>query len=1835
MESRWKKRAKIFIEMQKKNRALHRVINVIAAIAVIITAYILILPAVALEGNKGCDLELHQHTQECLDGENHLICGYADFVVHTHDSNCYDKDGVLQCSLPEIKEHTHDASCYIEEKRLACGLEETEGHTHQPECYGQDQGALICMQEEHSHGEGCYDENGELICGIPEHIHTDDCYQWEQVLICGQEERPGHIHTDACYVTDRKLVCDKPEIILHTHTDACYENGLRTCGKTEIRKHQHNENCFKDNEPETTPEAEITPEPEATPEPETTPETTPEATPEPETTPEAEITPEPEDQPQSEEQLEDQPEAPMETPGTPLKVDPYIKGFELSYQEKGTNNWIPITNQTSNVPGDATVLLTIKYKEVSITDLKNAGNKLSYELPPLLKEPTVGGKLTSDGEEIGTIISNENGVVLEFYEAWIQKQEEQGQNYISGDFYVKSQFDGSHVEPGKPGFIQIGDTQIEVHFEEDVEAKYGNVIVEKSQPVFSEDADGAYLTYELTAKVPEGAASVPDVKVVDHFANNAQYIKEYMGVTGTAADTKAEGDPVGPTEQYPAGKTRGKVYLGNATTTENPVPDPAGAGLTKPGVLVWTMGEMAAGDIRVLKYKVKLDEKYKGANAGGTTQSIKNIASVYSKKYLRKEAEQVFAPVARVNIQKTAGEYKPHENKDGGSITYTIKLQADANNTYVLENVKVNDFFTTTELVSYVDYVEGSFHLYEGNGTTGKEIKLNDVKPETAATNPIIKTSQTDPKKSFDLYVGSLKQGEERTITYTVDIKPELWAIGNNERIRLGNSAKVLSNDKWEGGNLQYSSSNNDKNLEGKQWSRKISGEFTQVEKTITIPAGDDVYNENLQKEQSPGSFVVPANSQEYQLVANEEGIWDFSEVQFRDELKQEYMLHTGYLQISAYEMTASAGERITDQQALDKVKAGKLVKTAWVKINGQKNFAFKPSQIGMNGKYAYLVKYYVAIQNIENLHQPVLKNNFHIDGEIRGPHGTTVRIPGIDVNNSVTVQGGTKYNIHKDGWYYQRPKEGAEAKWGKGELYWAIKMTGNHIPVGMKLKDVIPDTSAQKLYPESLVGIYKGVLPEGKQLSDFKNIEELESVGLQKLTGIYQESRSAEDPDYRWEIRDKNKYLFVEFKKEIVLDESKGEVLYAIVKSAPQRLPEGKRDSEVFRNSIEAFNLGDDAWHDNGSANITVYGKDAVFKQSQAAYTYDGSEWKNITGSTYPHRDTSRLLKEWITEPGTYVEWLVHLNWDGSMSGLAEVEDQLPEGVEPAYVRYYWHAPYYQEPNIPSTPVIADLEGDAAWEKTTRTGNMDNSTTQKTCISYYNRQTRTIRWNVDQLQAGGTERDDRGIEFQLVCRVTDKDALLSGENTTKNNTMVVTDSAGTHTDSDSITFRKNSLKKVGEYNPSVDGGKYPFKIELNPLGEDLVQDAETVTLVDELSSTLTVFVPSIKIVHTKTNQDLMGQCTVKIDETADGQVMRITIPDKTPVTITYKAIVNAKPGQAVSISNKAHWEGYGVPEGGAVTDPSFSYAAGGSAGSDRNPSLKVTKVDKENISQTLPGATFSVQEVVLKDGTYLPTGEKYTKVTNADGIAVFSNEAPRWMKYNKIYCLKEEQAPAGYVKDDAPYYFVIVGKEGGERSYPAEVHPWYQGAEYLYTAYNRKGEIAVDKKFAREDGSPLDTPLNGRYKFGLYDKESGEGQPLQTLTITYQNGQAIYERDGHEVMAPVFSELGVSEQAKYYVFELDDSGKPIQNGGMATVDGKTFVVTYSNNGVAPSADSNAEPNAEQPDKTTVTVTNQAKQFTLPQTGGKGILFHVIAGTILLTASVLGYILQKRKRRLS
>ena len=265
-------------------------------------------------------LAIHQHTASCYDSDGDLTCGYANFVVHRHDSTCYGENGNLWCPLPEIEahqhtdscytqpgvhehtadcytleqreltcvEHVHTENCYVQSRHLACGREESEGHQHNETCMVE-KSVIQCGLEEsagHQHSESCMGENGEIQCGIAEsqghfhtescmgiilkaqcgiaesegHHHDDSCYEPTQELVC--EIESDHQHTDACYAWEQVLICEistqleastepvltcgEPEVILHKHTADCSDgNGYLICGMPQVLEHRHTDTCFE------------------------------------------------------------------------------------------------------------------------------------------------------------------------------------------------------------------------------------------------------------------------------------------------------------------------------------------------------------------------------------------------------------------------------------------------------------------------------------------------------------------------------------------------------------------------------------------------------------------------------------------------------------------------------------------------------------------------------------------------------------------------------------------------------------------------------------------------------------------------------------------------------------------------------------------------------------------------------------------------------------------------------------------------------------------------------------------------------------------------------------------------------------------------------------------------------------------------------------------------------------------------------------------------------------------------------------------------------------------------------------------------------------------------------------------------------------------------------------------------------------------------------------------------------------------------------------------------------------------------------------------------------
>ncbi len=125
-------------------------------------------------------------------------------------------------------------------------------------------------------------------------------------------------------------------------------------------------------------------------------------------------------------------------------------------------------------------------------------------------------------------------------------------------------------------------------------------------------------------------------------------------------------------------------------------------------------------------------------------------------------------------------------------------------------------------------------------------------------------------------------------------------------------------------------------------------------------------------------------------------------------------------------------------------------------------------------------------------------------------------------------------------------------------------------------------------------------------------------------------------------------------------------------------------------------------------------------------------------------------------------------------------------------------------------------------------------------------------------------------------------------------------------------------------------------------------------------------------------------------------------------------------------------------------------------------------------------------------------------------------------------------------------------------------------------------------------------------YKFGLYENADGNGNPLQTIFITYDAGEKTTKSNK-------FVNLELTKT--YYVFELDDSDNPIKDSTtVATVNRMEYFTSYeTKNSAGTTPQSNRAINGD-----TVTITNQSRVKELPSTGSCGVLIYRLAGAILI-----------------
>lgn len=1536
-----------------------------------------------------------------------------------------------------------------------------------------------------------------------------------QTLACDKEE---HTHTSECYDENNELICDKEE---HTHTDDCNKQE-EVNEQEEIVNESETQN--KDEQ-----EAQVSEEETTT----TTTETT------------------------------------TETTKQPFDLSSEANKDKITsvfmYYKDADDKWQNLDKGDAK-PNSTELYLKVEFDKINTKNLLEQHNGiLLYSLPDFMRdfEKAGNGTLLAGDKNIGTIEIEKNKVKFTLDQTYLKGLVDKGSNQLNGSFYVKGQIDLTKINQNNgEAKLVVGNKTVTLDYGPDCIEKFGSVDMKKEMS--NVDKVNNYLTYTVT--VTAGKDGCKDLYVVDKFTSNANLVSYAGNISSTETTLTSEDNNKDPFETIISGATHGKIYKASIPDATTKIPDAGVSDITNP-CIVWHIGDMKPNESRTLTYYVKLNDK---ANLSG--QTIKNNASLYSKsskdiyekKVDDKNRNAEFTPKIDYSNQFTKTvNGNITRNSDG---SYTIPFKSfisihEATSNYTIKNFQFYDYLKhdmnteiDADLLQYIHFDRNSFKLYMNNDNDPVDSSQYNIKWSTDNTN-FKEWSENDNFRSFLLSGNknnpiNLSPGESCYITYNVTVKPEAFAKLHTDSIHAFNrfvahADNVNKRDDCAGGFEAWNSISNIKTYE---WNGK------QVEQTATTSAQTETmtgerydYTDSgiIKDSTSDTSFTIPEGSYKYTVETNKTlNDFNVNEVTMTDTLTSKHMKYVGYMKVEALKAEVNSQKLQWDEASQNyKLQSTyNVVETKWVNIDDQNSFSLKPYDLGWTDKnYAYRFTYYARPDDLSTFTETKVKNKFTLEGVVKKGDGTfKFNKEDVSKETTLTIKGNLNLNANKQSWYYKEPDSNT---WTNGELYWVVDIGGTQINKDMVFRDLIKTgdgITPSNLRQGSLVGIYKGTLPEGKNISDYKDIEDLKNnSGLAPI-----------DDKFNSQLNGTNELLLTA-KENIGLGNEK---VYMIIKSEPSELPSptNNRDTKTYKNSI--YIKEDGEYVSEIPAEKTLYTSPKILKELGQVFKYDGTKVttlqigadKKNNGDADPSKIDTKLLNK---SCGVFISWAFKVNYDGQLSGDYDVIDDIPDGMEFSYMRVKWHGDEDAASKVTSKTI--DNPG-SGWEFRENDSPNDNKKSEHT-IYYVSKDKKRTMIRLGEFVSKSI-RDNNSVDVQVVCRITDPQVLLGAQPSDFINKVTLQkDGKDIATSSSKVPVQLNETdKNIDKKLAKENGQKLEFEINTNKLGQTLpTNDNGGLTLVDRLGENLKLDTTSVKVFNS--NNEELTNCK----KSYQNNILEIKIPNNIPIKITYTATVNAKPGDSVNIANTAYWKGYSEKGGGTVQQ-SYSYNVSGTIGASSVVNFKLTKQDENDMDKVLSGATFKIEKCTFDEYGKMTTSEISTPTTGNDGTIAQN------LQYDTLYRITETKAPDGYVLDDEPIYILDVKK--GNESYVDTVKQYlkninlevsYQEENFNLQVRNHKGEITVVKKFINDAAGKSTKPVSGTYSFGLYDDNNKLDKPLQTKTI-------VYSADDTQNKSVKFENLELKKT--YYVYELDAKDQPITDTSKeVTINTMNYQVVYKN----------------------------------------------------------------------
>ena len=1798
---------KTYMERFRENRyTLRRYTAFVLALAMITTLFVnwqLHGVGISMTAQYQCGEEEHTHTADCY--TKVLTCGYEEGELENAD---------------EVAAAAATSQPTIEEEPAPLSLEpqiEFVPHEHTDDCYTEVQ-TLTCMEEEHVHGDDCFDpEDGSLICDKFEHTHDESCYTTEYELTCGLEEgelveqvvEPTQSAELAAMAVAEPValapMVDTVEPIYHHHTDACYEEVL-TCP---LPEHHHTVACLSDTSADLeTPEEWQAANAEAV-------------------------------------MTGNWDEDLVSVAKTQLGYEQSEKNFEIDPADGVTLRYYSRYGQSYGNPyGEWDVMFLsycLKYagipqsaipQEASVLSLRSSMSDMDWLLDGedgstanvgdiviynKYVTRTVAVDSSADGaaddldDQFSMDTDFENGAELETSGAAALDTAPAAEDTTTLDTPdlpdIPDAAAPSVVSPAaEPQTTTVTDAQ-PVETVGIVSAVDGDTLT-----VISGDVDGKVAEVTLSNAEVLGVVSVAAAQYADEMLSSAvdgalraPMMLAAAGLTTPLTDNwitditvKIDGT------QY---KVKDNSQFQDLDLT---VKDGGSVGLT----YNFTIPDNLPEGTTVLTYKLpdgfKLSEdgtadlEDKDGNIIGTLSITKNgdVALDFNSDLHGHQTSGHFFVECKVDsdkVQTNEGITFP----GGGT---TIKIEKKTN----LDLSKEGTITGRTEDGKYkLHYVVQAISKYG----SGKAIDLSDYMKLTenssfANTATYEKITITKKDRKTDTVLKELKENVDFKVT-------KVTSSGLTDKgIADGNPGIKITDMKGNG-------------LPALEENQRYVLEYDVVVDHIG-PDGADLYNCALANDEKSGYRIY------FQDELNKSGSYDPE----KNEITWTVTITPNGVSMNGYVLK-------------DTLPSG-CTMTGYFKVDGQYETNDFPDK--GKGSFSYTFsgeQYKKPAHSYTVTYKTTAPANFQIGDKVKN-------------NAYLELNGNKKWEASGDAAYNDRgqtteKKATADTKLTEDKannkvftLPWSLKVIppivwGEKDGVKdnrLEIKDCINDpwVSSGKNENNDHYAILKDL-----QAEIIKNLV----VTLKDGTKIYYD-----------QLTSKGLRLEVRYYTGRNVDTSTKVYTLKTVDTTTKIVPANLEQSKIKSFKLVFHKDGFDNSNPVESVEITKYttlgdstglgeGQTIYFKNEssgssgQYEYTIPGTPSpmqlikmsadkppESATSEGYYKTENVKVTSGNGEDGKTYIYYQLKLVTNQASLNLpATITDQLPDHVK--YVagsaklvaQYYgnqWNNYYYEF--VSYTATGGSHKG---WN------NDVSLSDDRFFANKYDSTKNTLTFNLlDELNYVADKYTSFYIRFAVEVDDTIWDSNLESETKTFTNSAEWTGVGKSETKTD-VEHHSTLATKSGHYNQN--SNTVDYSVVINP-DRKMIGHAEKITLTDTLvvkdgkKNTAALVQSSVKLysydAQTKTKGALIpnGAYDVDYKETTNAggdqnwYILTVKVPNGHSYLLEYK--YKNTSNTEYEMKNTAQLETYVVKE---VDTKVEKQTMGGSA---NTVGLTIHKVDSQNISTSLYGAEFKLEMFNAKTGEYETLHEVIVANRNdgssfylsfSDSGSTSTGDGTVLRPFNTLYRLTETKAPEGYTVDSTPHYFIwttdLASKDTAYNTavgtYAAKtdveksnINFYYKGESITLTVKNASNRLVIQKLWEDKYGNAIDgadAKLPPNITVELYKRPgtTGEGEHVTTLTLTKENGW----KETYAV--PV-------GDSNYYFYVKETST------------GQTYDVSYSNNNVKGTG--------------TIVVTNKEKDNTgyeLPSTGGTGTLpYTAVGGTMMLSALAYSFIHRKRRR---